>query len=71
MSNPQFNSTGSSTDFPVFDVDALGDDIEVLADEQEGRASVEGQARRQLEDRKEAQKLRRLLADYAWDDRDI
>ena len=73
MSNPQFNSTGSSADIPLYDFDPLLDEeSEAVAEEGGGsRLSSEGQARRQLEDRQEAQKLRRLLSDYAWDDREI
>lgn len=72
MSNPQFNSTGSSADIPLYDFDPLDEESEAVAEEGGvSRLLSEGQARRQLEDRQEAQKLRRLLSDYAWDDREI
>lgn len=79
MSNPQFATTEGSNDLPFYELDAFPDDADGIEEADSssgsskvrGKAAAEGLARRQLEERREAQRLRRLLADYAWDDRDI
>lgn len=81
MANPQYSSTENTPEVPYYDVDMFADDASDL-EEETGAASVssrsgsakavaEGLARRQLEERREAQRLRRLISDYAWDDQDI
>lgn len=81
MANPQHATTEINNDIPFYDLDAFADDAEMLdeasaappptARKTSSKAAAEGLARRQLEERREAQRLSRLLSDYAWDDHDI
>lgn len=80
MANPQYTSTENTPEVPYYDVDMFADDASDLEEEASAasvsrrgsaKAVAEGLARRQLEERREAQRLRRLISDYAWDDQDI
>jgi hypothetical protein len=76
MTNPQFSAADNTADVQYSEMDALDDvdgidEVEQSSPRRGGKASAECAARRQLEERREAQHLRRLLSDYAWDEKDF
>lgn len=76
MANPQYTAADANAEAPFYDLDAFEemdgvDEVEEAPAKRGSKVSAEGAARRQLEERREAQRLRRLLSDYAWDDHDI
>jgi len=71
MTETHFNSE-ATTDFPLHDIESIIDDVAENPEvEAGGKVSSSGAARRSLEERREAQHLRRLLSDYAWDEQEF
>ena len=70
MADTHYNSV-ETNDFPLGDVESFIEDVEDSLEGQAGGVTSAGTARRSLEERREAQRLRQLLADYAWDEKEI